>query len=149
MNVIARFEPEIALDPLLKTYSGGLGVLAGSVARTAKRMNAPLVSVTILWNKGFYEQSIGPHGMEISYPCYDYYKEGIVDDTGIKVKVQIGENPNVLIKVATCRCCVCSSTTYSPSRTFSPIYIRTKSTIDGFVFRIPSRLWKHKATHQQ
>ncbi|MGB4253611.1 MAG: alpha-glucan family phosphorylase [Minisyncoccales bacterium] len=99
MNVIARFEPEIALDPLLKTYSGGLGVLAGSVARTAKRMNAPLVSVTILWNRGFYEQSIGPHGMEISYPCYDYYKEGIVEDTGIKVKVQIGENPNVLIKV--------------------------------------------------
>lgn len=98
-EVIARFEPEIALDPNLKTYAGGLGFLAGSIARTAKKMNLPMISVTILWKKGFYDQIVGQNGMEVRYSYHNYYEEGIVEDTGVKVKVQIGENPNVFLRV--------------------------------------------------
>lgn len=98
-ETVAQFYPEIAIDPSLKIYAGGLGFLAGSSARTAGRLDLPLIMVTILWRQGFYDQIIGPNGMEVRYISHDYYQDGLVEDTGVKVKVQIGQNPNVFLKV--------------------------------------------------
>jgi glucan phosphorylase len=46
MNVpdkrIAYFSMEIALDPAMPTYSGGLGILAGDTLRAAAEQSLPI-----------------------------------------------------------------------------------------------------------
>lgn len=42
---------EIAVDPAIPTYSGGLGVLAGDMLRSAANLEVPLVAVTLLHPK--------------------------------------------------------------------------------------------------
>ncbi|MCS3901448.1 alpha-glucan family phosphorylase [Methanococcus voltae] len=53
---IAYFSMEFAIDQALKTYAGGLGFLAGSLFKAAKRANYPMVGVSILWSYGYYDQ---------------------------------------------------------------------------------------------
>ena len=56
MKNTAYFSMEFAIDQSLKTYAGGLGFLAGSHFRAAKRLNVPLVGVSMLWSYGYYDQ---------------------------------------------------------------------------------------------
>ena len=51
-RLIAYFSMEIAVDPDMPTYSGGLGVLAGDTIRSAADLNIPMVAVTLLYRKG-------------------------------------------------------------------------------------------------
>ncbi len=53
---VAYFSMEIAIDQTLKTYSGGLGFLAGSHMRSAYELKQNLVGVTMLWKYGYYDQ---------------------------------------------------------------------------------------------
>jgi glycogen phosphorylase len=53
---------EIALDPNMPTYSGGLGMLAGDTLRSAADLGAPLVAVTLLYRKGYFRQHLDPSG---------------------------------------------------------------------------------------
>ena len=46
---VAYFSMEIALDPSIPTYSGGLGILAGDTVRAAADAGLPLVAVTLLY----------------------------------------------------------------------------------------------------
>jgi len=46
-DVIAYFSMEIAIDPAMPTYSGGLGVLAGDTIRSAADLKLPMVAVTL------------------------------------------------------------------------------------------------------
>ena len=55
---IAYYSMEIALDDQLPTFSGGLGVLAGDHIRAAADRGLPLAAVTLLYNRGFFTQSI-------------------------------------------------------------------------------------------
>jgi glycogen phosphorylase len=55
---IAYYSMEIALDDRLPTFSGGLGVLAGDHIRAAADRGLPLGAVTLLYNHGFFRQSI-------------------------------------------------------------------------------------------
>ena len=52
----AYFSMEFALDQALKTYSGGLGFLAGSHMRSAYELKQNLVGIGILWSFGYYDQ---------------------------------------------------------------------------------------------
>jgi len=52
----AYFSMEFALDQALKTYSGGLGFLAGSHMRSAFELKQNLVGIGILWSFGYYDQ---------------------------------------------------------------------------------------------
>ena len=45
---IAYFSMEIALDPAMPTYSGGLGILAGDTLRAAAELGLPMIAVTML-----------------------------------------------------------------------------------------------------
>jgi len=49
---IAYFTMEIALDPGMSTYSGGLGVLAGDTIRSAADLKVPVVAVCLLHRQG-------------------------------------------------------------------------------------------------
>ena len=62
---IAYFSMEIGLQSDMPTYSGGLGILAGDVIRTAADMEVPLVGVTLLPRKGYLRQRLDASGNQI------------------------------------------------------------------------------------
>lgn len=65
---VAYFSMEIAIDPSLPTYSGGLGVLAGDTIRGAADLGVPMVAVTLLHRKGYVRQSISERGDQLEAP---------------------------------------------------------------------------------
>ncbi|HZS98307.1 MAG TPA: alpha-glucan family phosphorylase [Terriglobales bacterium] len=65
---IAYFSMEIALDPNMPTYSGGLGMLAGDTLRSAADLGAPLVAVTLVYRKGYFRQFLDPSGQQTEQP---------------------------------------------------------------------------------
>lgn len=65
---IAYFSMEIGLQSDMPTYSGGLGILAGDVVRTAADMEVPLVAVTLLPRKGYLRQRLDASGNQIEEP---------------------------------------------------------------------------------
>jgi len=92
---VAYFSMEIALDQSLKTYSGGLGFLAGSHMLSAGYLQMPMVGVTMLWSYGYYDQRIDHSGqVEVAYirKYYDFLTDidvtVEVDVFGEKVKVK-------------------------------------------------------------
>ena len=62
---IAYFSMEIALDPAIHTYSGGLGVLAGDTARASADLELPMVFVTLISRQGYLSQAIGEDGRQV------------------------------------------------------------------------------------
>jgi starch phosphorylase len=56
----AYFSMEIGLTNEIPTYSGGLGVLAGDTIKSAADLRLPLVAVTLLSRKGYFQQGFGP-----------------------------------------------------------------------------------------
>ncbi len=62
---IAYFSMEIGLRPEIPTYSGGLGILAGDTIKSAADLKLPLVGVTLLTKKGYFEQIIDDNGIQI------------------------------------------------------------------------------------
>ncbi|GAA4429603.1 alpha-glucan family phosphorylase [Pontibacter saemangeumensis] len=53
---VAYFSMEYAIVQCLKTYSGGLGFLAGSHMRSAYHLKQNVVGIGILWKYGYYDQ---------------------------------------------------------------------------------------------
>ncbi|SEU03741.1 alpha-glucan family phosphorylase [Hymenobacter actinosclerus] len=53
----AYFSMEFALDQALKTYSGGLGFLAGSHMRSVYELKQNVIGISILWSYGYYDQT--------------------------------------------------------------------------------------------
>jgi len=49
-GLVAYFSMEIAIQPAMPTYSGGLGVLAGDTLRSAADLGVPLVGA--VWRGG-------------------------------------------------------------------------------------------------
>lgn len=62
---VAYFSMEIALDPAIPTYSGGLGVLAGDTLRAAADLGVPLAAVTLVHRKGYFRQKLDSSGQQI------------------------------------------------------------------------------------
>ncbi len=58
----AYFSMEIGLRNDLPTYSGGLGILAGDTLKSAADLAAPIVAVSLLYNKGYFIQSLDDQG---------------------------------------------------------------------------------------
>ena len=63
-RTIAYFSMEIALDPAVPTYSGGLGVLAGDTLRSAADTGAPMVAVSLCHRKGYFQQHLDAEGKQ-------------------------------------------------------------------------------------
>jgi starch phosphorylase len=61
---IAYFSMEIALSKALPTYSGGLGMLAGDSLRSAADMALPLVAVSLVHRRGYFEQHLDGNGQQ-------------------------------------------------------------------------------------
>ena len=65
---IAYFSMEIALDPAMPTYSGGLGILAGDTLRAAAEQSLPMVAVTLLLRQGYFRQKLDANGRQMEEP---------------------------------------------------------------------------------
>ncbi len=65
---IAYFSMEIGLTDKIPTYSGGLGILAGDMIRSAADLKIPLVAVSLLSRKGYFMQKITSEGKQIEHP---------------------------------------------------------------------------------
>lgn len=65
---VAYFSMEMALDSAIPTYSGGLGVLAGDMVRACADLSVPVVGVSILWRKGYFDQSLDESGRQHEQP---------------------------------------------------------------------------------
>jgi starch phosphorylase len=61
---VAYFSMEIAINPAMPTYSGGLGVLAGDTMRSAADVGIPLVAFTLLHRKGYFQQHLDAKGVQ-------------------------------------------------------------------------------------
>jgi len=61
---IAYFSMEVALRSEIPTYSGGLGVLAGDVVRSAADLGLPLVTVTLVSRAGYFRQELDAEGRQ-------------------------------------------------------------------------------------
>lgn len=61
-GVVAYFSMEIAINPAMPTYSGGLGVLAGDTLRSAADLGVPLVALTLVHRKGYFQQHLNGIG---------------------------------------------------------------------------------------
>jgi starch phosphorylase len=69
-STVAYFSMEICLEQAIPTYSGGLGVLAGDTLRSAADLGVPLVAVTLLHRKGYFEQHLDPSGQQTEQPVH-------------------------------------------------------------------------------
>jgi len=65
---LAYFSMEVALDPGMPTYAGGLGVLAGDTVRAPADLQLPLVIVTLLHRKGYFHQKLDAGGWQREEP---------------------------------------------------------------------------------
>ncbi len=93
---VAYFCMEYGLHEELKTYAGGLGILAGDYLKSACDLGLPVVGIGILWRQGYTQQMIGSDGRPFdAYPCYSY---DFLKDTEKTVSVKI-RGRNVKCKI--------------------------------------------------
>mgnify|MGYP003381211645 CR=1 FL=1 len=92
---VAYFSMEVALDPAMPTYSGGLGVLAGDTLRAAADLGVPMIAVTLLHRRGYLSQRIDQEGWQHESPV-DWKVEDYCCELPVRVEVSI-EGRRVLV----------------------------------------------------
>jgi starch phosphorylase len=83
----AYFSMEFAIDQSLKTYSGGLGFLAGSHMRSAYELKQNLIGIGMLWSFGYYDQ--GRNEDQTMRADFRRKSYSFLQDTGIVFPVTI------------------------------------------------------------
>lgn len=103
-GVVAYFTPEIGIEDSLHIYSGGLGILADSMSRAAEQSGMPFVVVSLLYRKGYYDQSIGwnedfkKKWMGITYTSR-HYDDVLVDCGEVSVRLGGLDGTDVFLRV--------------------------------------------------
>lgn len=92
---VAYFSMEFGIDQALKTYSGGLGFLAGSHMRSAFDLRQNLIGIGILWKYGYYDQVRNDDQTMRAQFQKKFYT--FLEYSGIMVKVNVNGHP-VLVK---------------------------------------------------
>jgi glycogen phosphorylase len=93
---VAYFSMEIALEPDIPTYSGGLGILAGDTLRSAADLGVPLVAVTLAYRKGYFRQILDSAGNQFEQ-TQDWDPETQITEVKQRVAVEI-EGRQVFIR---------------------------------------------------
>jgi glycogen phosphorylase len=84
---VAYFSMEFGIDQALKTYSGGLGYLAGSHMRSAYDLKQNLIGIGILWKYGYYDQvRSADNSMAAQFREKMY---SFLEDTGIRFQIEL------------------------------------------------------------
>ncbi len=85
---IAYFSMDVAVDSEIPTYSGGLGILAGDMLRSAADLEIPLVAVSLIHRKGYFEQRLDSHGNQLESPA-DWSPENRLQRLTPKISLSI------------------------------------------------------------
>lgn len=72
---VAYLSMEIALETDIKTYAGGLGVLAGDTLKSAADLEVPMLGITLLNDQGYFRQKISKTGEQIEVPINYNFKK--------------------------------------------------------------------------
>jgi starch phosphorylase len=67
-GTIAYFTMDVAIESEIPTYSGGLGILAGDMIRSAADLRVPMVALTLLHRKGYFDQRLDFKGNQSESP---------------------------------------------------------------------------------
>lgn len=93
---VAYFCMEFGIHQALKTYSGGLGFLAGSQLRSAFELQQNLIGIGILWKYGYYDQVRKPD--QTMYVLFQEKVYGFLEKTDIRLTVKVsGHEVNVAV----------------------------------------------------
>lgn len=76
---IAYFSMEFGLCEALPLYAGGLGMLAGDYLKTASDLGVPLVGVGLLYQQGYFRQTLDSNGWQQETYLYN-------DPTSLPIK---------------------------------------------------------------
>lgn len=88
---VAYFSMEFAIDQSLKTYSGGLGFLAGSHMRSVFDLKQNLIGIGMLWKFGYYEQRRkADNSLQVFFREHIY---SFLQDTKIRFQLVIKNQP--------------------------------------------------------
>jgi starch phosphorylase len=68
---VAYFSMEFGLSEALPIYSGGLGILAGDHLKTASDLGVPVVGVGLLYQQGYFRQSLDAAGAQMEFYPYN------------------------------------------------------------------------------
>ena len=93
---VAYFSAEVGVNEDIKTYSGGLGILAGGTIKAMADLGVPFCAITLLYKFGYFKQKI-ENDLQVELKDeWDYEK--LLEDTGKQVKVNIS-GVDVLVKI--------------------------------------------------
>ncbi|MFC1703918.1 alpha-glucan family phosphorylase [Candidatus Omnitrophota bacterium] len=92
---IAYFSMEIGIHPNIRTYSGGLGILAGDTIKSCADLNVPVVAVSLLYKKGYFFQKLGEDGSQHEFP-YEWNPRKLLTPLKKEVTVTIENRPVVI-----------------------------------------------------
>lgn len=87
---IAYFSMEIALDNQIKSYAGGLGILAGDTLKSAADLKIPMVGLTLLNRHGYFKQIINSRGEQEELP--DQYNYRQLKKIAAQTYIKIGQD---------------------------------------------------------
>ncbi|MCF8229465.1 MAG: alpha-glucan family phosphorylase [Bacteroidales bacterium] len=90
---IAYFSMEFGLHESLRTYSGGLGILAGDYLKEASDQNRNMVGVGLLYRYGYFQQSLSAYGEQIASYIPQRFNHlplnPVRDENGTWIKVDV------------------------------------------------------------
>ncbi|HEY7166352.1 MAG TPA: alpha-glucan family phosphorylase [Candidatus Binatia bacterium] len=64
-GTVAYLSMDVAVDSKIPTYSGGLGILAGDMLRSAADLGISMVGISLLHRKGYFQQRLDAYGNQI------------------------------------------------------------------------------------
>ena len=91
-RTVAYFSMEFGLHESLKTYSGGLGVLAGDHIRSASDLGLRFVGVSLLYRQGYFRQVIVEGQQVAAYPNAQFDRLPLtllLDEAGEPITVEV------------------------------------------------------------
>ena len=93
---VAYFSMEFGIHQALKTYSGGLGYLAGSHMRSGLELKQNMIGIGMLWKYGYYQQGRNEdQTLKVNFVEKNY---SFLEDTGVEVEVKLHDNPHVKVR---------------------------------------------------
>jgi len=87
-NLVAYFSMEIGIDTKMKTYSGGLGVLAGDTLHSLADLSVPTVAVTLISEYGYFTQEFDENRQIEKYPRWPI--EEHLKNLNVEIKIPVG-----------------------------------------------------------
>ncbi len=88
---VAYLSMEFGIDQSLKTFSGGLGYLAGSHMRSAYELRQNLIGIGILWKYGYYDQV--RHSNRFMNVLFLERNYNFLEDHGIVFDISVDKHP--------------------------------------------------------